>query len=656
MSEHFKTHSDPSSNMSPESRLFQTLAGEIADDIYVVNKGNYHLLYANDLKSSCCKGSCKIGQKCYQILYGKSEPCEFCMMNQPDTSDDPDETVFEENGRFFTAKAREMDWNGIPAHVRIVRDVTEEVLSRKQKERLEQYFQTVVKYLPGGMAVVHHEIGGALKPEYLSDGFSEMLDMSKEDAWDMYEKNALSGVHPDDRDYVRKNLDQCIRENREKYELQYRLKKGNGDYIWVNAKFSVIQCDGGDARVYADYHDITAEKKMQEQLRQQYKEQILQHYLSAGSDALILGHCNITQNTIYEIVDYTDSNLLETFGEDREDFFIGLGTLIEDEQERSVFYSKYLKEPSLQAYYNDTKELIISCFIRLPNQKAGKYVQFKVILVETPDTGDITGILTVTDITEKKIREKIFLQLSSTNYDLVANVNLLTDTYEIVSGGDDTISEQKGSNSDRVRKILETMVVDNEQEKQFVADMLDSSLILKRLKDRNSYSFTYSVCNANGELRTKNLIVSAIVMRLGRVCLIRSDVTDVVIAERTAKESLEKALAEAKKANRVKSDFLSSMSHDIRTPMNAIVGLTTLALSNLDNPEKIKEVLVQKNDISSNGIGLQYVARMLENRFGNDFELKAERTEDGVNVVEIRIPFEADEISGKPDKSERGYP
>ena len=74
------------------------------------------------------------------------------------------------------------------------------------------------------------------------------------------------------------------------------------------------------------------------------------------------------------------------------------------------------------------------------------------------------------------------------------------------------------------------------------------------------------------------------------------------------------------------------------------------------NPEKIKEVLVQKNDISSNGIGLQYVARMLENRFGDDFELKAERTEDGVNVVEIRIPFEAEEISGKPDKPERGNP
>ena len=73
------------------------------------------------------------------------------------------------------------------------------------------------------------------------------------------------------------------------------------------------------------------------------------------------------------------------------------------------------------------------------------------------------------------------------------------------------------------------------------------------------------------------------------------------------------------------------------------------------NPEKIKEVLVQKNDISSNGIGLQYVARMLENRFGDGFELRAERTEDGVNVVEIRIPFEAAEIGGGPDRSERGH-
>ena len=92
--------------------------------------------------------------------------------------------------------------------------------------------------------------------------------------------------------------------------------------------------------------------------------------------------------------------------------------------------------------------------------------------------------------------------------------------------------------------------------------------------------------------------VSAIDLRLGRVCFIRADVTDVVNAERKAKEELEKALREAENASKVKSDFLSSMSHDIRTPMNAIVGMTTLALANLDNTDKLRDYL-HKISVSS---------------------------------------------------------
>lgn len=573
----------------PEMQLIQSIAGEMADDIYVIDKENFNLLYANELKKRDYKEGIPGGEKCYQILYGKNEPCEFCTFNCEECSNAMKETTFENNGRFFTTRFRETDWNGVPAYVKYVRDITEEVVSRKQKERLEQYFQTVVKYLPGGMAVVHHGADGVMKPEYLSDGFSEMLGMSKEDAWKMYQEDAMSGVHPEDKEYVRENLDRCIKERREKYELQYRLKKGNGDYSWINAKFSVIPCEDGDARVYVDYHDITAEKKMQEQLRQQYQEQIHQHYLMAGPDALILGHCNITQNKIYEIVDHTDSGLLEAFGDERETFFTGVGTLIIDEEERNAFYSKYLNEPSRKAYEAGITEVLLPCFIELPKQKVGKYVQFKVTLVETPDTGDITGILTVTDITEKTIREKIFMQLSSTNYDLVANINLFADSYEIVSGGDYNFSEKKGCFSERVKKVIEETVISNERE--YVADMLDPSAMLKRLEEKESYSFPYSVYNTKGEVRTKNMIVSVIDRRLGRVCLIRADVTDVLMAERRAKEELERALSEARKANRVKSDFLSSMSHDIRTPMNAIVGMTTLALANLNNKKKIEDYL-----------------------------------------------------------------
>ena len=62
-------------------------------------------------------------------------------------------------------------------------------------------------------------------------------------------------------------------------------------------------------------------------------------------------------------------------------------------------------------------------------------------------------------------------------------------------------------------------------------------------------------------------------------------------ADRQVNQALSDAVAAAETANRAKSTFLSNMSHDIRTPMNAIIGFTTLALSNIDDTERVKDYL-----------------------------------------------------------------
>ncbi|MDE6407617.1 MAG: response regulator [Anaeroplasmataceae bacterium] len=58
------------------------------------------------------------------------------------------------------------------------------------------------------------------------------------------------------------------------------------------------------------------------------------------------------------------------------------------------------------------------------------------------------------------------------------------------------------------------------------------------------------------------------------------------------------------KANKTKSEFLSNMSHDIRTPMNAIVGMTAIARSNIDNPEQVQDCLKKISLSSKHLLGL----------------------------------------------------
>ena len=70
-----------------------------------------------------------------------------------------------------------------------------------------------------------------------------------------------------------------------------------------------------------------------------------------------------------------------------------------------------------------------------------------------------------------------------------------------------------------------------------------------------------------------------------------SDVTESVREDRAQRDALADALVAAEHANRAKTTFLNNMSHDIRTPMNAIVGFTALASSHIDQKEKVEDYL-----------------------------------------------------------------
>lgn len=82
------------------------------------------------------------------------------------------------------------------------------------------------------------------------------------------------------------------------------------------------------------------------------------------------------------------------------------------------------------------------------------------------------------------------------------------------------------------------------------------------------------------------------------------DVTNLKDWEQKTRQTLEDAFQAAENANHAKSDFLSRMSHDIRTPMNAIMGMTSIALMHLDDKERVTDCLNKINSSSQHLLSL----------------------------------------------------
>ena len=174
----------------------------------------------------------------------------------------------------------------------------------------------------------------------------------------------------------------------------------------------MLPSEGNIRRIYIVYTDISRTMEEKGRLQRQYEEQLLEYYHKPGVNELILGHSNISQDKVVEIRDSTGSALLKRFGTSRKAFYRGFAGLIIRETDRKAFLTLFGNDAMLRTFAENKTEQTMDCFIRLPKEKHGRYVRFKVNLLSGPDGGEVIGILTVTDITEETISKRIFRQLT----------------------------------------------------------------------------------------------------------------------------------------------------------------------------------------------------------------------------------------------------
>lgn len=143
--------------------------------------------------------------------------------------------------------------------------------------------------------------------------------------------------------------------------------------------------------------------------------------------------------------------------------------------------------------------------------------------------------------------------------------------------------------------------VEKKSDKEMFTELFSIQALVKQLK-RNNMNISIPIELNQQGMKRWDLLSFIVIEKKGKniskILLSRRDITEHQTKEVEQQKLLTEALAQAENANKSKTTFLFNMSHDIRTPMNAIIGFTSMAKKHLDDPKRASEYL-NKVDMSS---------------------------------------------------------
>ena len=176
----------------------------------------------------------------------------------------------------------------------------------------------------------------------------------------------------------------------------------------------------------------------------------------------------------------------------------------------------------------------------------------------------------------------VYVHLGATREEDVTTV-LLEDEYQL------SVIPEFSENHPFARQInlyIDTFV--HPDDRNMVSEKVRREVILEKIREDLFYTVDFRTME-NGEMHYAQLRFSKVGDETGEYGFVAGlHKTDM---ERKAEIALEEALSMAQSANRAKTTFLNNMSHDIRTPMNAIIGYTGLAASHIDSKDLLQDYL-----------------------------------------------------------------
>ena len=435
-------------------------------------------------------------------------------------------------------------------------------------------------------------------------GYHDTLDFPNElDSWSEL-------LHPEDKDRVLKLLQDTVADktNHTKYKVEYRLKTKVGRYLWFRASAEVIRrLDGSAKRIAGILSNIDAEKRSRMQAQR-----AAAFHRAFTSANLCEYYVNLEKNTFDTFK--VEASLMTAFEQSRTwdeliGFFVDNYVVAQDKKAVTDFYNRAYIAEKLKGL--DT-ELCQECRIMLNGEE--RWVRNVVMRGEIGDSE--YALIFLRDITESKAETARRMQMASDNasmelliqsmvrlLDRFVVCDLENDRYRFYNLQGEMVYEPSGTYHAFVEQVIAKYKT-LEPLETMQAMMSPENIRRNLTAESDVYKFEYCSLDENTYKIASFIPLEWEGTRLVKVLLASMDVSQEKRAEIESHRALKEAYRAAENASRAKTEFLSNMSHDIRTPMNAIVGLTAIAGANIENPDKVIECLGKTTKASRHLLGL----------------------------------------------------